>query len=213
VPNLFLQSADGSGRPERLLESPVTQIPLSFTADGRYLIFAEQNPGQGWDQMAVSLDEPRRVIPLLQTAASEMSAEVSPNGRWFAYSSDESGRHEVYVRSFPDSGRERRAVSSSGGKQPQWSRDGSELFYLSQTGAMMAVRVSETPELSVSQPVELFADAGYGHTAGARSYDLADDGRFLMVKTPTPTGTSSAGSIEIVHNWFEELKRLVPPAP
>jgi eukaryotic-like serine/threonine-protein kinase len=211
VSNLFMQNADGSGVPQRLLESSAAQVPLSFTADNQYLIFAEQKAGQEWDQMAVSIDEPRRVIPLVRTTASEMSGEVSPDGRWIAYSSDESGRQEVYVRSFPDSTRQRTTISSAGGKQPQWSRDGRELFYLSHTGAMMAVRMSETPAVSFGQPVELFPDAGYGHLVGARSYDLAGDGRFLMTKTRTPSGTPPALSLEVVHNWFGELKRLVPP--
>jgi serine/threonine-protein kinase len=210
VTNLFLQAADGSGAPQRLLDSPQVQVPLSFTPDGRYLVFAEPNPGRGFDQMAVSLDGRRHVIPLLQTAANEESTEVSPSGRWMAYSSDESGQTEVYVRPFPDSDRERWKVSLGGGKQPQWSRDGRELFYLTSAGAMMAVPVSETPELSLGQPVKLFDDAGFAHITGGRSYDITKDGRFLITKAQRPSGTSAPGSLVIVHNWFEELKRLVP---
>ena len=161
--------------------------------------------------MAVSLDGRRQVIPLLQTAAGEGSTEVSPSGRWMAYSSDESGQVEVYVRPFPDSDRERWKVSLGGGKQPLWSRDGRELFYLTLTGAMMAIPVSETPDLSLGQPVKLFDDAGYAHITGARSYDRAKDGRFLITKAQRPSGTSAASSLVIVHNWFEELKRMVPP--
>ena len=160
--------------------------------------------------MAVSVDGRRHVIPLLQTAADEGSTEVSPSGRWMAYSSDESGQVEVYVRPFPDSDRERWKVSLGGGKQPLWSRDGRELFYLTLAGAMMAVRVSETPELSLGQPVKLFDDAGYAHSTGARSYDRTKDGRFLITKAQRPSGTSAPGSLVIVHNWFEELKRMVP---
>ena len=210
VTNLFLQAADGSGVPERILDSPQANIPLSFTPDGRYLVFSEQNPGRGFDQMAVSLDGRRHVIPLLQTAANELSTEVSLNGRWMAYSSDESGQTEVYVRPFPDSDRERWKVSSDGGKQPQWSRDGRELFYLTLAGAMMAVRVSETPGLSLGQPVKLFDYADDANIAGARSYDSTKDGRFLITKVQQPSGTSAPGSLVIVHNWFEELKRMVP---
>ena len=104
-------------------------------------------------------------------------------------------------------------ISSRGGKQPLWLRDGRELFYLSPTGAMMAVAVSQTPELSFGQPVRLFEDAGFGHAVGTRSYDVAQDGRFLMVKIQRPPGTSSSKPslwINVVHNWTEELKRLVP---
>jgi hypothetical protein len=127
-----------------------------------------------------------------------------------AYSSDESGQVEVYVRPFPDPNQERWKVSLGGGKQPQWSRDGRELFYLTLAGAMMAVRVSETPELSLGQPVKLCDDAGYAHITGGRSYDSTKDGRFLVTKTQRPSGTSAPGSLVIVHNWHEELKRMVP---
>ncbi|HEU4616637.1 MAG TPA: protein kinase [Gammaproteobacteria bacterium] len=213
--NLFVQAADGSGTPERLLASDRIQMPMSFAPDGR-LIFSADVPGHGRDVEALSMDGSRRVEPILHSAANDLWAEVSPDGRWIAYDSDESGQMEVYVRPFPhaDSGG-RWQISSGGGRQPMWSHDGRELYYRDYSGAMLAVPVTPGSAFAAGPAVKLFAGADYlgsGAAGSGRTYDLSHDGsRFLMIKEVRTAGDDASPGLVVVLNWFEELERLVPP--
>jgi serine/threonine-protein kinase len=208
--SLFLQPADRSREPQRLLEADRVQMPLTFTPDGR-LLFSEEVPKRGRDIHALSLDGSRRVESIVHSPGHDGTAEVSPDGRWLAYDSNESGQFEVYVRPYPDADRARWQVSVEGGRQPLWSRDGRELFYRDFSGAVMSVPVVLTPNFSGLQPVKTLDGSGYsgsGQFLSARTYDLSLDGRrFLMLK-PVRSGTTR--SLVVVLNWFEELKRLVP---
>jgi serine/threonine-protein kinase len=147
---------------------------------------------------------------LIQTGSVEANGEVSPDGRWLAYQSNESGPFEVYVRPFPDSASRRWLVSTNGGRAPVWARSGRELFYLSTEGAVMGVRV-ETGSTwqnglpTVVLPPRYFVMGG----ASARTFDVAPDGRFLMIKEGGEDQTRPP-SIVIVTNWFEELKAKLP---
>jgi hypothetical protein len=159
--------------------------------------------------------------PFLKSAASEYSPTFSPDGRWLAYASDESGRVEVYVQQYPQG--ERLAVSTGGGNDPVWRRDGKELFFHgSDAGALKMMAVSVTPDgasLRLGKPTPLFDLRAPGPTGvieqyvgrvGVNSgagYDILPDGRFVMVRGADPTGTRE---IVLVQNFFEELKRLVP---
>jgi serine/threonine-protein kinase len=214
VTNLFRQASDGSGEPERLLESDRLQMPVCFASEER-LLFSANVPGQHRDIHALSLDGTRRAEPLIYGPANELNADVSPDGRWIAYDSDESGQFEVYVRSYPDpydGGRWQ--ISSGGGRQPLWSFDGTELFYLDYNGAMMAASVTLGPTFIPGSVVTLFENEGYGGSGaqgGGRTYDLSrDGGRFLMIKAARSPDDESSPSLVVVLNWFEELKRLVP---
>jgi serine/threonine-protein kinase len=208
--SLFLQPADRSAEPQRLLEADRVQMPLSFTPDNR-LLFSEEVPKRGRDIQALSLDGSHRVESIVHSPELDGTAEVSSNGRWLAYDSNESGQFEVYVRPYPDADRARWQVSVNGGRQPLWSRDGRELFYRDFSGAIMSVPVVSTPNFSSGQPVKMLDGSGYlggGQFLSARTYDLSLDGRrFLMLKPVTSGGTKS---LVVVLNWFEELKRLVP---
>jgi serine/threonine-protein kinase len=212
VANLFWQAADGTGEPERLLESDRIQMPFSFAPDGR-LLFSADVAGQGRDVHALSMDGSRRVERILYGPTNEGNAEVSPDGRWIAYDSDESGQFEIYVRPYPDTyGGSRWQISSGGGKQPLWSRDGRELFYRDFGGALLAASVTLTPTFTPGPVVKLFENASYfgsGSSMSGRTYDLSLDGsRFLMIKQQAIAGDAAA--LIVVLNWFEELKRLVP---
>jgi serine/threonine-protein kinase len=214
VTNLFRQASDGSGEPERLLESDRLQMPVSFPSEER-LLFSANVPGQHRDIHTLFLDGTRRAEPLIYGPANELNADVSPDGRWVAYDSDESGQFEVYVRSYPnpyDGGRWQ--ISSGGGRQPLWSFDGTELFYRDYNGAMMAASVTLGPTFIPGPVVTLFENAGYGGSGaqgGGRTYDLSRDGsRFLMVKAAGLPDDESSPSLVVVLNWFEDLKRLVP---
>ena len=208
--NLFLQPSDSSREPQRLLEGDRIQMPISFAPDGR-LLFSQEVPNRGRDILALSLDGSRRVDSLVHSPGLDATAEISPDGRWMAYDSNESGQFDVYVRPYPDADRARWQISVDGGRQPLWSRDGRELFYRDFSGALMSVPVVLAPTFSAGQAVKIFDGSRYsggGHFMSARTYDLSLDGRrFLMLKAVV---SGRAESLVVVLNWFEELKRLAP---
>ena len=144
-----------------------------------------------------------------------MNAEVSPNGQWLAYESNESGRNEIYVRPFPNVEADRQQVSTNGGTQPLWARNGQELFYESM-GTLMRVPVKTGATFERGTPEKVFDASPYlvrppGAGPG-RMYDVSADGqRFLMIKeTSVADERPPSARIILVQNWFEELKRLVP---
>ncbi len=186
------------------------QGPLSLSPDGKLLVFGE--PGQPpFDLYTLTMGVDRKVAPLLNESYSEHNGEISPDGQWLVYQSDESGSNEIYVRPFPNvTAAGRSQVSSGGGTRPAWSRDGRELYYQGVDGAMMAVPVdlsTSREAFSAGRPTLLFSDPYYVVQAG-RSYDVARDGRFLMIKNTTPQ--AAAPQLVVILNWLEELKRLVP---
>ncbi|MET0280110.1 MAG: protein kinase [Steroidobacteraceae bacterium] len=210
VSNAYRQAADGSGEPERLLASDTLQMPISYTPDGQLLVSVGV-AGQQRDIHLMNLDGQRRSQPLIHGPANELWAEVTPDGRWLAYDSDESGQFEVYVRPYPDAYQGSRwQVSAAGGRQPVWSRNGRELFYRDFSGALMAVPVAAGRSFAPGRPVRLFEAPGYlgaGAQGGGRTYDVAPDGsRFLMVRI----GEQPTTPLVVVVNWFEELRRLAP---
>ena len=150
--------------------------------------------------------------PLLQEKYWEMQARISPDGRWIAYQSNESGKYDVYVRPYPDVNNGKWQISTSGGISPRWSPDGRELFYRSGDAAM-AVPVDTEPIFKPGKPVALFRGtyAGSGGTTESTYWDISPDGkRFLMVKNTALTGTNGPRKINVVLNWLEELKQRVP---
>jgi hypothetical protein len=153
----------------------------------------------------------RQARPLLQSRFNERYGRVSPNGKWIAYTSDETGREEIYVQPFP-SLHTRVPISTEGGTQPIWARNGRELFYRSSGGIMATTMASEAPP-SFSLPRLLFADRfERPQPDGHITYDVAADGRFLMIAAPARGrgAGSPENGIHVALNWHEELKRLVP---
>ena len=211
--NLYSQAADGTGQPERLTESSNVQLPTSMSPDGKRLVFRETDPKTNNDLKMLTLDGERRVIDLVHTQYVETNGEVSPDGRWLAYQSNESGQDEVYVRAFPNEDGGRSQVSVGGGAKPLWARSGRELFYVTGTGAVRVMSAAIEPGTSFSArtPVAVF-EGPYFASNNGRTYDVSPDGqRFLMIKDPTGIGASAAPSqFIVVSNWFEELNRLVP---
>jgi serine/threonine-protein kinase len=213
---IYWQAADGSGSPEPLTQdSGMPMHPMDITADGATLLYAKSNLPRDIFMIPVA-GPPGPGTPVIAGPASEGSPTVSPDGRWLAYTSDESGDNEIYVRPFPDVDAGRWQVSRGGGVHPQWSRDGTELFYLEVRDpdvAMLAVPVEPGQSFRPGAPTELFAGSYfYGATVAAPDvYDVAADGRFLMIKQlETPDEGQTEPEIIMVENWFEELKRLVP---
>ena len=165
------------------------------------------------DVMLLTLSD-GRFRPLLHGAYIERNAAVSPDGRFVAYETNAEGVFQIKVRPFPDVDSGQWSVSSQEGFQPAWALDGSALFYRAADGAVMRVPVRPGPTWNAGLPSRLFdggtffgamsTGSGYG-----RTYDVAKDGRFLMVKEPAPDRAPSI-SMVVVQNWFGELKRLVP---
>jgi len=193
-----------------LAPSSNLQRPSAVSKDGT-ILFWEGRGSTAVDIMTLSLEKDRRVQPLLETPFSERNGEISPDGRWLAYESNESGPSQIFVRPFPDVNRQKWLVSTGGGTQPIWARNGKELFYLAPTGALMSVPVERGATWSAGTPTTVI-DRPYLRLTSvqvARTYDVSLDGKqFLMIKPVD--GPEAPTSIVVVQNWFEELKRLVP---
>jgi Tol biopolymer transport system component len=214
VRSLFWQPTEGHADMEPLTPDRPARNG-SFSPDGRTLAFAGPSPETGWDVWVMPMDGKRQARPFAQTRFNEGSPRFSPDGRWLAYVSDETGRAEVYAQPFPGPGRRVR-ISADGGAVPIWSRDGRELFY--QRGGpastsigtgpaagtdVMAVRViADAGDLSPQRPELLF------RKIAKSAYDIAPDGRFLMAEPVEATAASAP--IAVVLNWLEELKQRVP---
>ena len=208
--NLYCKAADGSGPAEQLTQGTFYDQPISWTPDGKSIIFQRSSHTQtGWDVMLLSLDD-RKLQPLLNSPANELRGELSPDGHWLAYVSTEEGLPGVFVRPFQDPQPKRR-ISPAGifAADPLWSPDGRELFYRdSYAKKFMVVDVETAGEFATGTPRVLFDDHYMEHIAYGRTYDITPDGqRFVMVKDMSPPPRR----IAVVLNWFEELKRLAPP--
>ncbi len=179
---LVWRAADGTGFPERLPGGAGPNYPEVFLPDGSGVLVRNDSQGNA-DIAYMQLVGQQSVTPLLNTYYNELTLDVSPNGRWLAYASDESGREEIYVRPFPNIDNGRWQVSIGGGTEPRWSRDGTELFYRN-GGALMVVPVQTGPGFTAGSPQVLFAGQYFGNVGqGERSYDVSPDGqRFLFLK-------------------------------
>jgi hypothetical protein len=201
---LRLQSTDSGGQGRLLPGTTEFDYPAAVTADGRTLVFMRSSPDTSFDTLVASLEAPGRATPLVQTPAYEGGARLSADGRWMVYVSNESGRNEIYVRSFREAER-RRQVSNDGGSQPAWNPNSREIFY--RIGDRM-MSVNLTPvgsDLQLSAPRQLFARAyAYGAGITIANYDVSKDGqRFIMVRDET-----IVGRLRVILNW-----RADPPAP
>ena len=181
-PNLVVRSDRGAGPERRLTTSAAVQYAAGWTPDGRTIVFRSFSTDTGWDLLTI----PAAGGPgqrLLQTPANENDARISPDGRSFAYTSDESGRTEVYLGRFPEA-EGRRVVSVGGGMRPMWRRDGRELFYVTADGWLMAAGVGGSgAQPQIGAPAQLFQSAIFlGLYAPA-----ADGRRFLIAKPAAST--------------------------
>lgn len=201
---------DGSGKMEQLTKTEFEQRASSWTQDGKYLAFVDSGRGTGLDIQVLRMAD-RQVVPFAATKANEAFPEFSPDGRWLAYTSNESERNEVYVRSFPD-GKRTLPISSEGGMSPMWARDGRELFYWNiDFTKLMKVDTSPGQNLSVGTPKMLFEFAANGSMM-IRIYDITPDGRRFLIREKKDYSLPPVTELNLVRNWFEEIKRLSPAA-
>ena len=201
---LHLLNLDGAGDKEQLVQSEFPQRPTSWSADGRLLAYVERHPQTGLDLWVLPLDGERKPRLFLATSFDEDQAMFSPDGQWLAYVSNETGRREVFIGSLE--GSEKISVSINGGSEPAWAKSGRELFYRKGT-AMIAVTVRLEPTLVVESPRKLFDRNFPRADVFGSNYDVAADGRFLILE---PVEPFEAAEINLVVNWFEELRRLAP---
>jgi len=206
VDDLFEKPASGTSDEQPLLVTPEPKVPLSGSRDGRFLLYAVRDPNKmGADLWALPLVGERKPFPVVQTPFDESSGEFSPDGKWVAYTSNESGRAEVYAQSFPGPGGKRQ-ISPMGGSQLRWRPDGRELFYIAPDERMMAVSIAvgADRQLEAGAPVPLFPTRVSPYYDTIPQYTVAPDGRFLMnVVVEAPT----VPPITVVLNWDAAFKK------
>jgi serine/threonine protein kinase len=201
--SLYQKATNGTAHEELLDKSaPNLQRPEDWSRDGRYLILGRAgNPKSGFDVWVYPFFGNRKPFPYLQSTFNEMYPRLSPDGRWLAYTSDETKRQEVYVVTFPEPGGKWQ-VSTNGGSKAVWSKEGKELYSISADGKMMAAEVKGGERFEVSVPKPLF-DVHIGNTTND-IYEVSKDGRFLI---PVPVDRSSGAAMTVVVNWTAGLKK------
>ncbi len=198
---------DGSEREQILVKSSVSVYPDDWAKDGRWLLYEQVSKSTNFDLMLLDLQTGGKPQAYLQSPANEAHARISPDGRWAAYVSDESGRAEVYVQSFPVPGRGKWQVSTQGGNSPYWRGDGGELYYVAPDLNLMAVPIRPGTSFDPGIPVKLFnTRVEPSSVTGSRnSFVAAPDGkRFLVQYIPQQAG---GGVIGLVLNWQQRLKQ------
>jgi eukaryotic-like serine/threonine-protein kinase len=203
---LVLKPVDGSASEEQLTSDGEGRVPQSWSPDGTLLAFHDMSRSTARDIWVLSLHGDRKPRLLLGAPYNERVPMISADGKWFAYLSDESGREEIYVQSFPGPGG-RWQISTEGASEPMWGRRGGELFYRVGT-KLMSVVIETTPAFAAGRPKLLF-ELQYVNNSGRANYDVSPDNeRFLMVEAIGQQTPST--QLNVVLEWFAELKRLAP---
>jgi len=210
-PDLYQKAASGAGEDTVLLKSDRAKFPCDWSRDGRFIIYRQADPKTKFDVWVLpvagtdgKLSSEMKPFPVLQTQASETAATLSSNGRWLAYASDETGRDEVYVQSFPTGGGKKQ-VSFGGAHSPRWRRDGKELFYYSSDGKLMAVPVESGESFAAGAAVALFEFRAGSSGVAIVPYAVTADGQRFLLNAIVENDT--AGSLTVVLNLTAELKR------
>jgi eukaryotic-like serine/threonine-protein kinase len=203
--DIYVKSSTGGGNEELLLKSNNQKGPHDWSSDGRFIVYGEFDPKTSVDLWILPLFGDRKPSIFLQTPFVEQQGRFSPNGHWIAYSSNESGTFQVYVRPFPASGGQW-MISTNGGGQPRWRSDGKELFYLGPDRKIMAVEIKEDGEsFAAGNPKPLFETRATAILPGGSIYAVTGDGqRFLVI---TPIEESSPSPITVVMNWTAGIKK------
>ena len=211
--NLWWIRADGAGNPQRLTESKFSQFAHSWRPDGKVLAFEQQNPGTVGDILALPIEgdeksgwKPGEPKPFVNSAFNETRPSFSPDGRWLAYQANESGSPEVYVRPFPGPGGKWQ-VSTGGGQYPKWSRNGRELFYRTTDNKIMVVTYTAPGDSFRADKPQLWSPVQF-----TGNFDLHPDGkRFAVLKSPGTEATAAVNKVSFIFNFFDDLRRKLPP--
>ncbi len=211
VGDVWRQPADGTAGGVRVLHADRPLSEHTWSLSGEWLIVRTTTPTAGsGDILAARPAMDTTVTPIVATARTEYTPTMSPDGKWMAYVSNETGRLEVYVVPFPITGSAKWPISTSGGIAPRWSREGGEIFYLDLQSNMMAAQVTTSPSFALQGSRVLFATSDFVMTAvSRRNWDVSpDDQRFLMVQRASG---STSGQIVVVEHWLDELKAKPTP--
>jgi Tol biopolymer transport system component len=203
---ILLRAADGSGAAQTLFTGGNDIIVTDWSADRKYIFYSDIGTATGRDLflLPMSPDAKSKPIPYLQSKTNELEGVLSPDDKWVAYVSDEQGHYEVFVQSLP-AGQGKFQISTAGGTQPRWRRDGREIFYLALDGTLMSVQVKTAPRFESSAPVPLFkTKLGLVGTYG---YDASPDGKRFLVKTDREPFTSAEQPFTVMLNWQPEAAK------
>jgi serine/threonine-protein kinase len=206
--DLYYGPSDGSAPPTLLYGAENPVFPHSWSPDGKALAFYEVSPKTARDIWILTREGDRAsASQFLVTPFNERSPAFSPNGKWVAYVSDEPGRDEVFIRPYPGPGQVW-SVSTTGGREPVWSRDGRELYYR-HADQVMAVTITDGASLSIGPPRPLFGNREdiYFAPSGSQSYDVGPDGRFIMTQADA---SAAPTAVNVAVNWLSDLQRRVP---
>ena len=200
--DLYSRPADGSGADELLLATPDFEIAQDWSPDGRVLLYRSRDPKGTLDLWALPLDGDRTPFPITQTNFNEKDGQFSPDGKWIAYQSDESGRFEIYVQPFTGPGGKSQ-ISTGGGAQPRWPRDGGELFYVGPDNRLMAVPIrldSKAMVVDAGAPVPLFATRVDSSvlSSDSQQYVISADGQRFLMNTVVE---QAATPLTVILNW------------
>jgi len=209
--------SDGAGKPQPLIQGKNVLAPYSFMPDGKRLAYHELNPGTAYDIWTVTIESDKAGLRagkpelFLQTPATELSPAFSPDGRWLAYASNESGAYEVYVRAFPDKGGKWQ-ISSAQGTHPVWSGNGHEVFYQGQDNRIMVATYAAKSDSFVPDRPRVWSDKRLANLGLTSNYDLAPDGKRIAALMPaeTPEAQQSQNHVILLLNFADELQRKVP---
>jgi len=217
--NLWWIRADGAGDAQRLTESKNIQFTGSWRPDGKVLAFWQFNPGTNWDIMTLPIEgdeksgwKPGEAKPFVNSAFSEALPAFSPDGRWLAYASNESGSNEVYVRPIPGPGGKWQ-VSTGGGDYPKWSRNGKELFYSTPENKLMVVTYTASGDSFHADKPQLWSPGQFAASELSDSnFDLYPDGkRFAVLKASSTEQAAAVNKVSFIFNFFDEIRRKLPP--
>jgi Tol biopolymer transport system component len=214
--NLWWIRSDGAGDAQRLTESKRSQYARSWRPDGKVLAFNQLNPGTDYDIMTLSIEgdeksgwkpgEPKSFV----NSRIVQSPAFSPDGRWLAYHSTESGNYEVYVRPFPGPGGKWQ-ISTGGGVAPEWSHNGKELFYRTPDSKIMVVPYTASGDSFRADKPQLWSPGQFTDRAGSYNFDLHPDGkRFAVLKAPGTEQTAAVNKVSFIFNFFDEIRRKFP---
>ena len=206
--DLWTKAADRSGDPVLEVDLPWAIAETAWSPDGQWFVYRTSTNVRGAGDILGRRGGPGAPsVPLVASKFTELGPTISPNGRWMAYTSNETGQREVFVVPFPNTKEARWPVSAGGGSEPVWSRDGRELFYRNRRGYLVAVRVETASGFATRETTTLFPDTAFERRDVHRQYDVALDGkRFIMIR---PLASRHGTRLILVQNFVEELKRVV----
>jgi Tol biopolymer transport system component len=217
--NIWWVRSDGAGSAQRLTEGKNTQDVRSWRPDGKVLAFRQTNPGTNYDIMTLPIEgdeksgwKPGEPKPFVNSAFTEWEPTFSPDGRWLAYASDESGLMQVYVRPFPGPGGKWQ-ISTSSGAYPKWSRNGKELFYRTPDSKIMVVTYTASGDSFRADKPQLWSPGQFtDRGADVYNFDLHPDGkRFAVLKAPGTEQAAALNKVSFIFNFFDEIRRKLPP--